>query len=68
MGGRIVGAQVLAIGRFVIKVQELHSTKGWKPPCLVSKSRFPWAPVIGTFSWIGGCGPQPDRKRLQVRP
>jgi hypothetical protein len=59
--GRIVGAVVLAAldygNRF--RVQELHSTKGWKPPYTTSARRFPWAPVIGAFH------PAPNRKERQ---
>ncbi len=62
MGGRIIGAQVLAVrtnffGTFEVRVQELHSTKGWKTPTWVSARRFGWNPVIGRFSWSAGCGP-----------
>lgn len=55
-GGRIVGALVL--GRVInhrtkrvvrYLVQELHSTKGWKPRTEVAESRFPWGPIPGEY-------------------
>jgi hypothetical protein len=73
MRGRIVGALVL--GRVISRktkqtvgylVQELHSTKGWKPRYSVPASRFPWAPSAGVFCWADGCGPQ--RKIDDVQP
>ena len=70
-GGRIVGCLVL--GRVISPwtkvtvrylVQELHSTKGWKPRTEVSASRFPWLPPSGSFCWTGGCGPRKSVSEL----
>lgn len=64
MGGRIVGALIL--GRIISSVtkrpvrylvQELHSTKGWKPRTEVRAEKFPWALPVGVFCWTNGCGP-----------
>lgn len=59
MGGRIVGAVVLKVipKRFGLDVflQQLHSTKGWKPPHIERWRGL--APVVGAFHWVGGCGP-----------
>ncbi len=76
MGGRIIGARVLEVMpmRFGldVKLQQLHSTKGWKAPHIERWRGMP--PVVGSFHWVGGCGPwrQKDRDAiihpLQVRP
>lgn len=50
MGGRIAGVAVLAIAEGRVFIQELHSTKGWRHPIVVSERRFAWLPVVGTFS------------------
>ena len=34
-----------------VRVQELHSTKGWRPSALVNANHFPWKPVVGAFHW-----------------
>jgi len=73
-GGKIVGAVVLGrvishlTGRaMAYRVQELHSTKGWRPVYEVPTRRFAWSPVVGAFHWADGCGPRrdpPDEARI----
>lgn len=61
MGGRIVGAVILAqeegmFGITRVLVQQLHSTKGWKTPQWERWKGFA-APMLGAFHWADGCGP-----------
>lgn len=63
MGGRIVGAVILAeeISTLTgfptrVLVQELHSTKGWKPVYWRRWNSF-HAPVIGAFHWESSTRP-----------
>jgi len=54
MAGRIIGAVVLGAvtrGGTLIgyRVQELHSTKGWRKPFLIGRSHFPFGAIVGAF-------------------
>jgi len=74
MGGRIIGALILeekidqdAFLRGYpteVKVQQLHSTKGWKAPHW-ERWRSVDAPVRGAFHWASGCGPHRSKSLLQ---
>lgn len=74
MGGSIVGCQILGrvispITKRTVRylVQELHSTKGWRPRSEASADRFPFPPPVGAFCWSRGCGPKPPPAAVDPR-